>query len=304
MIHPALTGTWLVGLATAIAFAFLATHVHCVSPAEANTLFESIEIDHALPNYFTKRSPLLEHSREAFEWRQRKYARSVSVFQHVHKSGGMMVRKFLEAISPYVEDDFNLKDRRLKQADRRKIVAGFTAPSRVRMIRRLHTGIKPPPRTRQIIHGDHAFHYCDYLDLSNPDIGSCAYWIILRDPVERMISDYNYCVNRPIAWSQRLTQFREGRGDHLCTTTGVVHFNDETHKPSLAEWVSTYFSCAAETFAVCDQFACVRSYRVGCGSWQSCVSATDPVRRCRASFRKVHYCESTTSSLLYFHKAC
>ena len=187
-----------------------------------------------LPNYFLSDLSKTKQGRS-------QYHSSISVFQHVHKSGGIMVRRFVEAIGKHRHLPELDPSQRLSAGDRRRLIAGYTGPSRLRAILRLQNGNLAPRREFQLIHGDHAFRYCDYL--ANPDSTTqagtaCAYWIVLRDPMERMVSDYRYCVDRG-TWVQRLEAFRDGRGDWLCAATAITHFNDTAHRPTLAEWVSS-----------------------------------------------------------------
>lgn len=178
----------------------------------------TFEVNGCLPNFFTTATD----NKSEYLYHQLRYENAVSVFQHVHKSGGIMVRRFLEAIASHKKTKHSQK----------LIAAGLTAPSRLRMIR---SNRKNSLTATQIIHGDHAFRYCDYFAEGS---GTCAYWIMLRDPIERIISDYNYCVNRGNSWGERLKRFRLGRGDHLCTTSALFYFNRTDNKPTLADWVS------------------------------------------------------------------
>jgi hypothetical protein len=202
------------------------------------------------------------------------YAQSVSVFQHVHKAGGIMVRRFVQAVAAELEKEQEQSPPPGSGArhDQRAIVAGLTAPSRVQRAAGRRSAATGPAegatvRRGQIVHGDHAFRYCDGLLLAPqlsagggaalnappppPSRGAahastvaadCAYWIVLRDPVERAVSDFRYCVaptRQP--WATRLGLWRAGRGDRLCTATGLLHFNDSSGDaaagPTLVEWV-------------------------------------------------------------------
>lgn len=181
-----------------------------------------------LPNYFTATA----------EARRREYATAISVFQHVHKSGGIMVRRFLEAMEPHLEVDTTGVRTRARGPYGRRIIAGLTGPSRQRLIRQKG---RIPRQPRQIVHGDHAFHYCDYLatieDRGAAGSVRCGYWIVLRDPVDRMVSDYNYCMKMRQPWAKQLELWRAGRGDRLCSSTGLHHFNHTLERPSLGLWV-------------------------------------------------------------------
>ena len=181
--------------------------------------------------------------------------------------------------------------------DRRPIIAGFTAPSRLRLLHRMAQQSPVRPRPQQVVHGDHAFRYCDYI---SSDKQPCGYWIMLRDPVERIISDYNYCVNRSGTWAQRLANWRDGRGDHLCSVTGLLHFNNDSHRPTLSEWVRSlvlsFVHCVSRprrpVFIL--NFLCVCT--VGKNSWKPRFSSTHShgrssswsrvlfIRTCRVKF--------------------
>ena len=195
--------------------------------AQASLPFNDCAVQRTMPNFFTQKAA---HNVEE----RARYSSAVAVFQHVHKSGGIMVRRFLEAVSPHIHPEPALLAGLRPGESGRGIIAGFTAPSRLRaMLQSGHIS----PRSRQIIHGDHAFHFCDYLADSPTGVG-CAYWIMMRDPVERMVSDYKYCVKPQHNWTERLERWRLGRGDFLCTATGLIHFNNSEHAPSLSAWVS------------------------------------------------------------------
>lgn len=198
-------------------------------------------IREALRNYYTSDVDAAA-THVTVEERRRRYATAISVFQHVHKSGGIMVRRFLESMQPHLEvPPVTPNGRPSGPFGGRPIIAGLTGASRLRLIQQQRASSRggSSRRPRQIVHGDHAFHYCDYLTRATPDGVACGYWIILRDPVERMVSDYNYCMKVGQTWGKQLEYWRAGRGDGLCTST-VLHFNDTQERPSLGLWVRTY----------------------------------------------------------------
>lgn len=194
---------------------------------------DDFAVRQTMPNFYTTQTAGQQDDPKE----RARYASAVSVFQHVHKSGGIMVRRFLEAVAAHVHPDPALLVGLRAGESRRGIIAGFTAPSRLRS---MSQSGQISRRSRQIIHGDHAFRFCDYLADSPPTGAAvgCAYWVMVRDPVERMVSDYKYCVKPQHNWTERLARWRHGRGDYLCTATGLIHFNNSERAPSLKAWVS------------------------------------------------------------------
>lgn len=174
-------------------------------PADLSTL--------PLPNLYTtdaaQRPPL------------RAYRDAHVVFVHLHKTGGTSVKSIVSALC--------------KPMPKYSCVSSVNWVGRARM---KHL------ESFQILHGTYTFGVCDTSDPARrtPDGRGCGYFALFREPVSRMVSDYEYCVLRgnptfaDVDWPSTMALYHAYRIDDLCSSTGIQHFADRALAPSLVEW--------------------------------------------------------------------
>ena len=146
------------------------------------------------------------------------YLRASAVFVHIHKCGGITMRAVIQracdagdggdGASPY------------------HCALGVVGPSRVR--REHH----PSRRLARHTLGGYVWGACQ----PERDGANCGYAVVLRHPVARMVSDYNYCTR---SWSVAHAHLQAGnRGDYLCTSLVRRYLSNATAdaQPTLVEW--------------------------------------------------------------------
>ncbi|XP_077870205.1 uncharacterized protein LOC144363250, partial [Saccoglossus kowalevskii] len=163
-----------------------------------NIQYPLLTVKNIVPNYFTSLS-----LKERSALNQSKLAIS---YLHHQKCGGMTMRRCIDKLSlkmkdqhlPYLIWDGSILTFLYQRAiEKNKSMAGY------------------------FFYGDAAFGLCDEADIS-----PCSYYTVLRDPYERIVSAYEYCIavhsKDPICmlWnvsSISLHQFAVYTGSHLFT---------------------------------------------------------------------------------------
>lgn len=187
-----------------------------VQPPEPLPLINHAELPDATEGFDTTATPLPNRWLSAPTERpsDAAYHAARFVFLHIHKAGGTTVRTWLEG---YCQQNSLSCLMSAQWADRARL-----------------EGVQLD--ALDIIHGTYTFGLCDAKlgGTSRP----CGYATALREPVARMVSDFEYCVRRRIlysSWGRLLRAFSSRHFDDLCSSTALLHFN-RAQPPTLAEW--------------------------------------------------------------------